>query len=75
MPMLSAITAIAGSYPDIAVNPDKYFFENNFFILIGIFYPKGEPILPHLLRYGPFAVDDHSFMGRRLASATTSTRE
>jgi len=44
MPMLSAI---------------KYIFENKFFILIGISYPKGEPISPHLLRYSPFAVDDH----------------
>jgi len=38
-------------------------FSKKFFILIGISYPKGEPILPHLLRYSPFAVDDHSFMG------------
>ncbi len=73
--MLSAITAISGSYPDIAVKPYKCFFENKFFILTGIFYPSGELILPHLLRYSPFAVDDHSFMGLRLASAATSTRE
>jgi hypothetical protein len=33
-----------------------------------------EPILPHLLRYDPFAVAYHSFMGRRLASAASSTR-
>jgi len=33
----SAITAISGSYPDIAANPDKNFFEKNLFILIGIF--------------------------------------
>ena len=45
------------------------------YILIGIFYPLGEPISPHLLRCAPFAVDDHSFMDRRLASAATSTRE
>jgi len=25
MPILSAITAISGNYPEIAVNPDKYF--------------------------------------------------
>ncbi len=36
---------------------------------------RGEPILPHLLRYGPIAVDNHSFMGRCLASAATSARE
>jgi hypothetical protein len=44
-------------------------------IIIGIFYPSGEPISLHLLRCGPFAVDYHSFMGRRLAFAATSTRE
>jgi hypothetical protein len=44
------------------------------FFSIGIFYPPGEPISPHLLRCDPFAVDYHSFMGRRLASAATSTR-
>jgi len=75
MPMFSANTAISGSYPDIARNHDKFFFKKKFFIFIGIFYPKGEPILPHLLRYSPFAVDDHSFMGRRLAPAAISTRE
>jgi len=75
MPIPSAITAISGIYPDIAINHDKYFFEKKLFILIGIFYPSGEPISPHLLRYDPFAVDDHSFMGRCLASAATSTRE
>jgi hypothetical protein len=29
---------------------------------VGIFSPSGEPILQHLLRCGPFAVGDHSFM-------------
>jgi hypothetical protein len=36
--MLYAIKEISGSYHDMAVNPDNYFFENKFFILIGIFY-------------------------------------
>jgi hypothetical protein len=45
------------------------------YIIIGIFYPLGEPILPHLVRCAPFAVDGHSFMDRHLASAVTSTRE
>jgi len=31
-------------------------------IIIGILYPMGEPILPHLLRYSPFVVKDHNFM-------------
>jgi hypothetical protein len=38
MPIPSAITAISGSYPDIAVNPVENFFEKNLFIFIGIFY-------------------------------------
>jgi len=32
MPTLSAITAISGIYPDIAVNFDKYSFERKLFI-------------------------------------------
>jgi len=44
-------------------------------LYVGIFYPSGEPISLHLLCCGPIAVDDHSFMGRRLASTATSTRE
>jgi hypothetical protein len=73
MPITFSITAISGSNPDIAVN----YYEKTFIylILIGIFYPSGEPILLHLLRCGPFAVANHSFMGRRLASVATSTRE
>jgi len=27
MPILTAFKAISGSYPDIALNPYKYFFE------------------------------------------------
>jgi len=37
MPIHSAITAISGTYPDIARNPDKYFLEKKLFIFIGIF--------------------------------------
>jgi hypothetical protein len=55
---------------DQVVSP---FFK--FLFSIGIFYPTGEPISLHLLRCDPFAVDYHSFMGRRLASTATSTRE
>jgi hypothetical protein len=43
--------------------------------MIDIFYPSSELISLHLLRCGPLVVDDHNFMGRRLASAATSTRE
>jgi len=38
MPIHSEITAISRSYPDIAVNSDKYFFEKKLYILIGIFH-------------------------------------
>jgi hypothetical protein len=38
MPIHSEITAISRSYPDLAVNSDKYFFEKKLFILVGIFY-------------------------------------
>jgi len=31
---------------------------------VGIFYHSGEPISPHLLCCGPFAVVNHSFMNR-----------
>jgi len=40
----------------------KKLFKKNLFTFIGIFYPKGEPILLHLLRCDPFAVDNHSCM-------------
>jgi len=32
MPILTAITAISGSYSDIAVIPDKYFWKKVFYI-------------------------------------------
>jgi hypothetical protein len=37
MPILFYLTAISGSYPDMAVN----YYENIFINLIGIFYPPG----------------------------------
>jgi hypothetical protein len=68
-----SITAISGSYLDIAVN----YYEKTFIylILIGIFYPSGEPISLHRLRCSPFAVVHYSFMGRFLAAAAILTRE
>ncbi len=50
-----------------------YFSALSFFI--DIFSLSGKLISPHLLRCGPLEVDDHVFMGRRLASAATSTRK
>ena len=37
-------------------------FKKNISRFIGIFYPLGEPILLHLLRCDPLAVDNHSCM-------------
>jgi hypothetical protein len=46
-----------------------------FLYIVGIFFPPGERISLHLLRCGPFGVDNHTFMRRRLAFAAISTRE
>jgi len=75
MPIVTEITAISESYPDIAVNPDKFFFKKKFFIFIGIFCPSGEPISPQRLHCSPFAVVHYSFMGHFLAAAAILTRE
>jgi hypothetical protein len=68
-------SAMSAIYPDIAANNNKTFSRLPFFrvyinlnVRIGwigtdVFYPSGEPILQHLLRYDPFAVDNHSCMG------------
>jgi len=45
-------SAISGGYPDIAEET----FQEEFFLY-------SSPVLAHLLRYDPFAVDDHSGMG------------
>jgi hypothetical protein len=50
-------------------------FVEFFLIIIGIFYPSGEPISLHRLRCSPFAVDNYSFMGCGLAAAATSARK
>jgi hypothetical protein len=71
MPILKTITAISGSYSDIAVN----LFDKKIIYIDRHFFPSGKPILPHMLCCGPFAVDEHSFMGRCLASAASSTCE
>jgi hypothetical protein len=44
-------------------------------IIIGIFYPTGEPISPQMLRCGPFAVGLPQLHGPHLASAAISTRK
>jgi hypothetical protein len=52
-----------------------YTISHAFSTLVDIFSLLGELISLHLLRCGPFEVDDHVFMDRRLASAAISTRE
>jgi len=59
MPIFINISAISGNYLSIAVDHDKLFFKKKFFILIGIFYPSGEPISPHRIRCSLFAVVDY----------------
>jgi len=54
----------------------RHFHKKELFnLIVGIFYPMGELISLHLLRCGPFVVEYHNFMGRRLTSAATSTRK
>jgi len=71
MPITFSITAISGSYSDIAVKN----YEKTFIHLIGIFYATGEPISLQWLRCSPFAVVHYSFMGHFLAVAAILTRE
>jgi hypothetical protein len=52
---------------DLLKQDIKHIFHTYFSFYVGILYPSGEPISPHLLRCGAFAVDNHSFMRRRLA--------
>ena len=59
MPMLF----LPQQYQEVILTLLKKLFKKNLFIVIGIFYPSGEPILLHLLRCDPFAVDNHSCMG------------
>jgi len=47
-------------YQKVILTLLKKLFKNNLYLFIGIFYPSGEPILMHLLRYRAFAVDNHS---------------
>jgi hypothetical protein len=71
MPITFSITAISGTYPNIAVN----YYEKTFIHFIGIFHPPGEPISLQRLRCSPFAVVYYSFMGHFLAVAAILTRE
>jgi len=47
-------------YQEVILILLKKLLKKNLPIYIGIFYPTGEPILMHLLRYRAFAVDNHS---------------
>ncbi len=70
MPLLIFL-ARSGNYPDLAVNRENYFVQENIFLLNDIFYLTGEPIMlggvGWRLRCSPFAVFKYSFMGHCLA--------
>ncbi len=53
----------------------KTLLSLDFLSKIDIFYTIGESIIPHLLCCDAFAVQEYSFIRRRLASAAFSTRE
>jgi len=70
------LTAISGSYPDIAVNSYVILTKYIPFGYIGIFSPTGKLISLQSLRCSPRqAVVHYSFMGHCLAFVATSTRE
>ncbi len=62
MPITSFIIAISGSYPDIAIISNKVVSSKEFINNNRHFFPCGEPISTHLLRYSAFAVEDHSII-------------
>jgi hypothetical protein len=62
-------------YQEVILTLLKKLFKKDLFILIGIFYPLGEPISLHRLRCSPFAVYKYSFMGHCLAAAAILARE
>jgi hypothetical protein len=66
---------ISGTFPDIAIIPEKCFFRNNIFILTSIFYPSGEQISPRRLRRDSFAVVYYSFISHVLVAAAIFARE
>jgi len=53
----------------------KLSFVSIISIYVGIFYPSGEPILLHLLRCGPIAVDDHVIMSDLLVRGNFKWRD
>ncbi len=54
---------------DFLENNLKCFFSLDFLSIIDIFIPQGgESIIPHLLCCDAFAVQEYSFIRRRLAS-------
>jgi len=78
MPTYFTVSAISGHYPDIAEIAIEIVCLK-VFLIFGIFYPTGEPILlggvGWRLRCSPFAVVYYSFMGYFLAVAAILTRE
>ncbi len=69
------ILILLQQYQEVILTLLKKLFKNYLYILIGIFYPSGEPISLHRLRCSPFAVVYYSYMSYFLAAAAISTRE
>jgi len=63
MPIPFTTTAISRNYPDIAVNPDKYFIEKNLSISIGIFSLRQADLAASASLQPIRGGRDHSFMG------------
>jgi hypothetical protein len=63
------------SKPILFIEAADTFIQRIFIFIGGIFYPPGEPILQHLLRYVGSRGGKPQLRPPSLASAATSTRE
>ena len=73
--MFTFISVFSVCYFAFQENNLKTLFSLDFLFIINIFSYGGEPIIPHLLCCDAFAVQEYSFIRRRLASVAFSTRE
>jgi hypothetical protein len=63
MPILLSNKAVSGTYPDLALNLEKFFFKKEYLINNGIFYLPGKLISLHRLHRSLFVVVNYSFTG------------
>jgi len=66
--MFNLISVFSACFFTFRENILKTLFSLDFLFIIDIFYTKGESIIPHLLCCDAFAVQEYSFIRRRLAS-------